>query len=151
MAVSLVILAMTAPRARAQDDSEVGMRAGYNFREEEVLLSAHLLVPMTSRIFFYPSLDVYAPENGNRVGFNGDVKVALPVRIPGGPQLYAGAGIGVINRNTDGMSNSDIGANLLMGLESKIGWIHPFGEGKIMVYDKTQFQLVAGVNIRLGR
>ena len=150
-AALLVSLTMAAAPAAAQSTSYVGMRIGYNFRSEEPLVSAHLQVPMTSQIYFYPSLDVYAPETGNRIGFNGDVKVRLPSSSAMGPRLYAGAGIGVTNRNEDGFSNSDIGANLLFGVESQIGWLHPFAEGKFMIYDRTQFQVVAGVNITLGR
>jgi hypothetical protein len=41
---------------------------------------------MTSRVEFYPSLDIYAPERGNRIGFNGDVKISFPTAP--GPQLY---------------------------------------------------------------
>lgn len=152
LAITAAVLALTiagAP-ASAQSSSHVGMRVGYNFRVEEALLSMHLQVPMTSRIYFYPSLDVYAPEEGNRVGFNGDVKIALPGAPPVGLQLYAGAGLGIINRNEDGFSNSDLGANFLMGIESAIGWIHPFAEGKLMIYDRSSFQMVAGVNITLG-
>ena len=145
---ALIALSMSTTPVDAQANSHVGMRVGYNHRTQEVLLSANLLVPMTSRIFFYPSLDVYLPEDGNRIGFNGDIKVALPGAATG-PQLYAGAGIGVVNRNEEGFSNSDLGANLLFGVESQIGWIHPFAEGKIMLHNQSQLQLIAGVNITL--
>lgn len=141
-------LAITTTPVDAQANSHVGMRVGYNHRHEEVLLSANLIVPMTSRIYFYPSLDVYLPDRGNRIGFNGDIKVALP-GAGTGPQFYAGAGVGVVNRNDEGLSNSDLGANLLIGIESRIGWIHPFAEGKIMLYNQSQLQLLAGVNITL--
>jgi hypothetical protein len=144
----LIALALMSSPLQAQTDSHVGMRVGYNFRAEEAMLSAHMLVPMTSRIYFYPSLDVYTPEKGNRIGFNGDVKVALP-GSPGRPQFYAGAGVGIMNRNEEGFSNSDVGANLLMGIESVIGWIRPFAEAKFMIYDRSQFQMVAGINIRM--
>ena len=147
--VALIASALHTTPATAQSNSQVGMRVGYNFRADEPLLSTHLIVPMTSRIFFYPSLDVYAPEEGNRLGFNGDVKITLPSGTNGSYQLYAGAGLGIINRNEDGFSNSDLGANFLMGIESRIGWIHPFAEGKLMIYDRSQFQLLAGVNITL--
>jgi hypothetical protein len=149
VSAALMALVFTAAPAAAQSNSYVGMRAGYNFGSEEALISAHLQVPMTSRIYFYPSLDVYMPESGNQIGFSGDVKIGLPTSSNLGPRLYAGGGVGVTNRNEEGLSNSDLGANILFGVESQIGSIRPFAEGKIMLYDRTQFQMIAGVSLIL--
>lgn len=142
------LMMVCAAGAGAQASTHVGMRVGYNFKNEEVLLSANLTVPMTSRIEFYPSIDIYTPERGNRIGFNGDVKVMFPTS--GGPQLYAGGGLGIVNRNEGDFSNTDLGVNLLLGLESRIGWIHPFAEGKVLLHDRSQFQLIGGINLTLG-
>jgi hypothetical protein len=149
IAIMSAILAMVvAHGAGAQASTHVGMRIGYNFDHEEVMLSANLTVPMTSRIEFYPSIDIYTPDRGNRIGFNGDVKVMFPTTS--GPQLYAGGGLGIMNRNEGNFSNTDLGVNLLFGLESRIGWIHPFAEGKVLLHDRTQFQLIGGINLTLG-
>jgi hypothetical protein len=150
-AVSSSLLAVSAgvsTGAGAQASTHVGMRVGYNFETDEALLSANLTVPMTSRIYFYPSLDIYTPDRGNRIGFNGDMKISFP--MASGPAWYAGAGVGVVNRNEGDFSNTDVGANLLAGLESRTGWIHPFVEGKVLLYNRSQFQLIAGVNLTLG-
>lgn len=146
-----IAVAVTTAPAAAQANSYVGMRVGYNFRLEDPLISAHLQIPMTSRIYFYPSMDVFAPETGNRIGFNGDIKIGLPSLSAMGPRLYAGAGIGITNHNDAGISTSDVGANFLFGIESQVGWLHPFAEGRLMLYNRSQFQMVAGVNIALGR
>ena len=47
-----------------------------------------------------------------------------------------------------GPANSDV--NLLFGIESRIGWMHPYGEAKLLIYDRTQFALIGGVNVTLG-
>ncbi len=149
LATLLAVLPVSG--AGAQASTHIGMRVGYNFDLEEVLLSANLTVPMTSHIEFYPSLDIYTPEQGNRVGFNGDVKVMLPRSTATGPQFYVGAGLGIVNSNVGDVSNTDIGANLLGGLESRVGWIHPFAEAKILIHDRTQFVLLGGINLTLGQ
>lgn len=148
VAGTMMMIALAAGTAGAQASTHVGMRVGYNFSREEVMLSANLTVPMTSRIEFYPSIDIYTPDRGNRIGFNGDVKVMFP--MSSGPQFYAGGGLGIVNRNEGDFSNTDLGVNLLMGIESRVGWIHPFAEGKILLHDRSQFQLIGGINLTLG-
>ncbi|HEX6313719.1 MAG TPA: hypothetical protein VFZ73_02625, partial [Gemmatimonadaceae bacterium] len=67
MALLALGIAITPAIARGQASTHVGMRIGYNFAHDEAMLSANLTVPMTSRIEFYPSLDIYTPERGNRI------------------------------------------------------------------------------------
>ena len=148
LASTIVAILATAANAGAQATTHVGARVGYNFARDEAMFSANLTVPMTNRIEFYPSLDIYTPETGNRMGFNGDVKVTFPVAT--GPQFYAGAGVGIVNRNVANISTTDVGANLLMGVESRAGWIHPFAEGKVQLHDRAMFQMIGGLNITLG-
>lgn len=145
---SVIAVMAAATSAGAQARPHIGMRVGYNFELEEVLLSTNLTVPMTNRVEFYPSLDIYTPDRGNRIGFNGDVKISFPMNP--GPQLYLGGGVGVVNRNEGDFSNTDVGANLLAGLESRTGWIHPFVEGKVLLHDRSQFQLIGGLNLTIG-
>jgi hypothetical protein len=148
LASTIVAILATAANGGAQTSTHVGARVGYNFAREEAMFSANLTVPMTNRIEFYPSLDIYTPQTGNRMGFNGDVKIAFP--MSNGPQLYAGAGVGIVNRNTRETHSTDVGANLLMGIESRTGWVHPFAEGKIQLQDRAMFQMIGGLNITLG-
>ena len=143
----VVMLAATAGNAGAQ--TKVGARVGYNFETEEVLFSTNLTVPVTSQFAFYPSLDVYTPDDGNRFGFNGDMKFSFPVSS--GPQFYVGGGVGVMSRSVGDFSSTDVGANLLFGLESRTAWVHPFVEGKILFQDESQFMLIGGLNFPIGR
>lgn len=145
----LVMLGVSAAAAGAQQSTHVGGRVGYDFDTREVLFSANLTVPMTSRLEFYPSLDVYTPDQGNRIGYNGDLKYRFP--MTGGPQFYAGGGIGVVSRTVGDFSDTDLGANLLLGLESRTGTVHPFVEGKVLLHDNSRFQLFGGVNLTIGR
>jgi hypothetical protein len=147
LAVSMVAMS-GATAAGAQDRSTlIGGRFGYEFESEERLFSATLTVPMTSRVGFYPSVDIYAPEKGSKIGFNGDVKIFFPkfVRF-----LYAGLGAGVISTTVGDSSSTSFGANLLMGLQANFGWMRPFVEGRAVSRDKTQFQIIGGINISRG-
>ena len=141
-------LAITSTSALAQATTRVGARLGYNIDSEDAVLGANLTVPITTRIEFYPSIDLYTPATGNKVGFNGDVKVLLPYRS--GLQLFGGGGVGIVNRNQGETSNTDVGINLLFGLESRVGRIHPFGEARILLHDDTSLVLLAGVNFLFG-
>ena len=150
--LSLIIaaLAVTTNSAFAQQAStNVGARLGYNFHSDDAVLGLNLTVPISTKIEFYPSIDLYIPDSGNQIGFNGDVKVLLPLRVGG--HFYGGGGIGLVNRNAGEVANTDVGVNLLFGLESLVGWIHPFGEVRWMIYDDPQLALFAGVNFRFGR
>jgi hypothetical protein len=144
----IAALAITSTSALAQASTHVGTRIGYNFQTDEVVLSGNLTVPISTRIEFYPSLELYMPDRGNKIGFNGDVRVFLPTRAI--YDLYAGGGLGIVNQNLGEISNTDVGINLLFGIESRVGRIHPYGEAKLLIHDDTQFVLLAGVNFTLG-
>ena len=138
----------TAAVASAQASTRVGPRIGYDFQSDEAILGASLTVPISTRIEFYPSIDLYTPDRGNKVGFNGDVKVYLPTRAS--YDLYAGGGLGIVNQNVAEISNTDVGINLLFGIASRIGGINPFGEVRVLIHDDTQLVLIAGMNFRMG-
>lgn len=144
----LAALVVFSTRGSAQASTQAGARAGYDFQSDEVILGANLTVPISTRIEFYPSIDLYTPDRGNKIGFNGDVKVFLPVRAS--YKMYAGGGLGIVNQNLGDVSNTDLGLNFLFGIESIIGRVHPYGEVKLLVHDDTQLALFAGVNFILG-
>ena len=141
-------LAASSVSASAQSGTYVGTRAGYNFQTDEVILGASFTVPISTQIEFYPSLELYLPDRGNKMGFNGDVKITLPTRAM--YDLYGGGGLGIVNQNLGDVSNTDLGVNILFGIASRVGRLHPYGEAKLMIHDDTQLVLYAGVNFTLG-
>jgi hypothetical protein len=143
--VGLVALALGASAAVAQERTiNIGGRFGYSHDAEEVVGSASLLVPMTTRVDFYPSVDIYAPERGSKIGFNGDVRIRFP-KV--GDFLYGGFGGGVISTTQGDSSHTEFGANLLLGAELHFGWFRPFVEGRAVRREQTQFQVFGGFNI----
>ena len=152
-AASTFIVLGTAPAA-AQDitlpherPTLIGARYGYEFESEQRIISAMLTVPMNSRVDFYPSVDIYTPEKGSRIGINGDLKISFRNRFR---FFYAGLGAGVISNTVGDSSHTEWGANLLLGGEAHFGWFRPFVEGRAVSRDKTQLQLIGGINISRG-
>jgi hypothetical protein len=81
------------------------------------------------------------------LGFNGDVKFRFPQV---GPEWYVGGGLGVTAIHVSNTSKTEVGGNLMTGLETRSGWIHPFGEARLLLRDRTSFQLIAGLNFTFG-
>jgi hypothetical protein len=144
----LVALAFAASSASAQASTNAGARIAYNFQTDEAIVGASFTVPISTRIEFYPSLELYLPDNGNKIGFNGDVKVYLPTRAS--YDLYAGGGLGIVNQNVSGFSNSDVGINLLFGIGSRVSRVRPFGEVRLLIHDDNQLVMLAGINFSMG-
>jgi hypothetical protein len=103
---------------------------------------------VTNHLEFYPSVDVYFPDNGSRTGFNGDLRYRIATEA--GPDLYFGGGLNIMNRSVDSRSNTDVGASLLMGVESHTGTVRPYAEGRVLMHDRNAFQLVGGLSLTLG-
>jgi hypothetical protein len=138
---------VAAPAASAQRP-HLGIRAGYDFQSKNPVVSTQVTVPVTRVFEFYPSMDVYLPDHGTMMGYNGDVKINLPTTT--GPQLYLGGGLGIQTRNVNQRSSTDVGGNALLGLETRSGWVHPFVEGRAFVSDRNRFSAMAGLNFTLG-
>ena len=155
-AVPVALLAAGAATASAQNGTpapsrrpHIAPRTGYNFDSKDMLVGVQLTAPISGRFDFYPSTDVYFPDQGSRVSFNGDVRYRVPTSE--NLALYAGTGLNVTNRQVNGTSSTDPGMNLLGGLEGRAGWVHPFLEGKVTLRDRSFFQAMTGISISLGR
>jgi hypothetical protein len=133
----------------AQERTHLGFRAGYNFEFEEPAVGVHFAVPIARQFDFYPSLDAFLPASGTRLLFNGDVKYRFNTATVWEP--YLGGGLNLLHRRLDGAGDSELGANLLGGIETRLGNVHPFFEGRVVVQDDASFQLTGGLNITLGR
>lgn len=134
--------------AAAAQAPHVGARLGYDFDSKDMLVSTQVTLPVTSRLEFYPSIDVYLPEEGTRTGFNGDLKFRMPMLS--GPELYVGGGMNVLLRNVNNESDTDVGVKGLLGIETRTGWIHPFLEGRVLMHDESSFQFIGGLNFTFG-
>lgn len=126
----------------------LGPRVAYNFDLEDFAIGAQLGVPIATRLEFYPSFDYYFVDPGSAWGLNADLKY----RFAGESLdwLYVGGGLnftGVDNGNDD----TNVGLNLIGGVETLRGWVHPFGEFRATISDGSFIQLAVGLNFTLGK
>ncbi len=63
--------------------------------------------------------------------------------------VYLGAGLNVARRSVSGVSDTETGANLIGGLESRWGMVHPFLEGRVILNSTSAFQFLGGINVTL--
>jgi hypothetical protein len=144
--VAIIAIATTSV-AQAQS-SRAGARLGIDFDVDELFLGGQLTVPISTMVEFYPSIEIYTPDRGSLIGFNGDFKVRLPTE--GSILMYAGGGLGILSRSVGDNSNTDLGANIFFGIESRVGRVHPVGEARVKLHDGSRFQLIGGLNFVLG-
>ena len=144
MATAALVL-ITAVPAFAQR-SQLGLHGGYNTDQGNFLVGGQAVVPVSSSIDFYPSLDYhFLSGGGNRVGINLDLRLRNAVAEPG-PAWYAGGGLAVMRTSVTGGSDTNTGADIFAGLEGRTGTVHPYGEVRGLLNRNSSVQLVAGVN-----
>lgn len=148
-ALAATLVAGSAVAAEAQTSrAHLGPRVTYNFDAEEVGLGGQVGLPLGNRLELYPSFDVFFVDPGSLWAFNADLKYRFGGE--GMEWLYTGAGLNVTNSSFAGNDESDAGLNLLLGVESLSGWVHPFAEGRVTLGDESAFQLSGGLNFTLG-
>lgn len=125
----------------------IGAHLSYNFDAEKFGIGAQFSYPVARRIEIYPSFDYYFVDAGSLWQLNGDFKYNLREEHN---WFYLGAGLAVARASVGGFSDTNIGANLLGGLETLI-WkkVHPYLEGRLTLSDNTAFQLAGGLNITI--
>ena len=148
-ALATVFLAFAAASyAEAQGRSHLGAHLGINTDFEDVYLGAHGTFFLSRYLELYPSFDVYFPDDGTLLGFNGDFKFLIPTNSGFG--FYAGPGLGILYQSFDDDDDTSVGLNLFGGIESRRGQVHPFLEARTLIHDNTSFQLAFGLNFTLG-
>ena len=151
---TLALAFAAASNLEAQGRSHLGAHLGINTDFEDFYIGGHGTFFLTRYLELYPSIDVYFPDDGTRLGFNGDFKFLIPTDKGFG--FYAGPGLGILYRSFDGdegdVDNDDtsVGLNLFGGIESRRGQVHPFLEVRTLLHDDTSFQIAFGLNFTLG-
>jgi hypothetical protein len=145
MATALVLMVALAGTAQAQTSRmHLGPRISYQFDLEKLGIGAQFSVPIVSHLEFYPSFD-YFIDSGSFWNLNADLKYRLPAESV--RWLYLGAGLNLAHGGDD----TDAGLNLLAGVESLKGRVHPFAEFRFTANHGSTGQIAVGLNFTLGR
>ena len=133
--------------AKAQARLHIGPQIGYNFDYKALVLGGQLSVPIAHNLEFYPSFNYFFVDVGSVFDINMDLKYRLPVEHA--DWLYVGGGLNVTRTKVNGFGNTDARLNLLAGVETRSGNIHPFGEFRLTAGSGSTIQLVGGLNFTL--
>lgn len=134
-------------RVEAQRRTHVGPHVSYNFDAEKAGIGGQLGLPLTSRLDFYPSFDIFFVDQGSLFGLNADFKI----HPDPASALYLGAGLNLARLSVNGNSDTNAGLNLLGGLEASFGAIHPYAELRLILGDGSAVQLSTGLNFTIGQ
>lgn len=134
--------------AQAQARSHLGPQLGYNFDYEALVLGGQFSAPIGPRLEVYPSFNYFFVDVGSVWAINLDLKYRLPIENPN--WLYVGGGLNVARAEAGGVSDTDAAVNLIAGVETRTGNIHPFGEFRLTVGSGSTVQLVGGLNFTLS-
>ena len=146
---TVIALAFTlafAPTAAQAID--FGVRGGVYTDVEEPFFGLELLMPIgTSGWYFNPNAEFVAVSDGDLATVNADFHYDLPLDAP--VYVWVGGGPAVIFRDPPGNRDddeTDVGANLLVG----VGWkdlpVVPYAQAKVILSDESE--VVAAVGVR---
>lgn len=146
---SMSLLFGAGALAAQTDHAHLGAHVLYNTTLEDAGVGAQLSIPVAWHLEFYPSFDYYFENPGTADAFNADIKYRASGA--GYDWIYLGTGLNVTHEAIGAASSTETGWNLFFGAESLRGTIHPFGEARLTVRQRSAFQLQGGLNITLGR
>lgn len=150
IAAALVVATTMTGAVQAQTSRiHLGPRISYQFDLEEIGLGVQLGAPIGRHLEFYPSFDYFLVENGTFWNLNADLKYRLAAASA--EWFYLGGGLNLSRRGNGGGSDTRAGVNVLAGVESLKGRIHPFGELRLTANDGSTGQVAVGLNFTLGR
>lgn len=164
VAIAAFAIPFLAPRAEAQ--LNIIAQAGYDLEMESLFFGggAEFVLPIDAIPFpltIRPTFDYFLGESESEGPFtvswsmwqiNGDV-IAEIMPASEGLGVFAGAGLAYNQYSVDAMgfdaSNSELGLNLLGGIEFAAGALSPFVMARMSTPQTTRFQILGGVKFSL--
>jgi hypothetical protein len=125
-----------------------GPHVAYQFDFEKLGIGAQFSAPLARNLEFYPSLDYFFVDNGSFWALNADLKYRFS--RPSVEWLYVGTGLNIARSGSGSVHDTRAGLNLIGGVESLTGRVHPFGEFRLTVGDGSTAQVAAGLNFTLN-
>lgn len=147
LSVVLSLLVALTPTAPAQA-ADFGVRAGVYEDANEAFVGVELLLTLSDPWFFNPNIEYVFVDNGDLITINADFHYDFDVQAPifvwagGGPALL------VSDRDRPGRDDdgdTELGANLLVGVGWQAGPVVPYFQAKVILADDSQAVLAFGV------
>ena len=135
----LALMAISAPPAAAQD---AGIRGGISVDPDQFYFGGHLETsPLINRLHFRPNLEVGFGDDLMLIGANMEFVYKVPLQGPW--TLYAGGGPALNIYSFDDVDDSEteVGLNILVGVETARGL---FFEFKVGAFDAPDFKFGVG-------
>ncbi len=155
--VAAAFLASVVTFAASPASAQFGVRAGYSFTPDQVVLGAHYMLPIgTSGLHLIPSAEVAFGDDAFTIYGNGDLVYRFNA---GSVKPYLGAGASFVSYDPDDVeiagetfdveSSSDVAFTALGGAWFNAGGSTPwFLEGKIGLDDNSpDVKLMVGVGL----
>ena len=147
---SVVVLALGAPEVRAQ--VRLGGEVSYG-DSYDVAIGARLVASLRSMIpgpslAFHASFDYFFPdvEGLTYWEINPGIVYGIPVRSPGfSPYLGGGLNIAYASSDLTDASDTDLGLNVMGGLQFGAARLRPFVEARLTISGGDQFVLTGGL------
>lgn len=157
---SASLLALVVGLAASPASAQFGVRAGYSFEPNQVVLGGHYMIPIgTSGLHFIPSAEVGFGDELFTLQANGDLTYRF--ESSGSVKPYLGGGITVANYDPDDVDVPDGGEDINVDSETEVGfnaiggaWFNATGstpwflEGKVGLVDEVpDFKVMVGVGL----
>src|SRR5262245_55679967 len=122
MAAAICVFGAVGTKAAQAQSTHVGSFAAYQFDAQDAAMGGQVTLPLVREFDLYPSAAYYFVDTGSMWAVNADMRYRFP-RV-----AYVGTGLNVARRSVGVNNSTDTGLNLIGGVESRKGWIHPFAE-----------------------
>lgn len=148
VAVFVALAAISSPvPAAAQVDLD--LRAGRYADTEEAFIGAGILTGVTGNWYFNPNVEYVFVDPGSLWTLNGDFHYDFA--HSGNWSIWAGGGPALLFRDLEDRrgrrvdSETDFGANLLIGAGLNRGAVRPYGQFKVILADETEAVVALGL------
>lgn len=138
-----MFLSAASVAAPVQGQVSVGGRTGYDHLASAMSVGAELQVPLSSRLVFRPSVDLFAMEFGSYRAYNLDLHYAAT------PALYVGAGLASRWFRASDVAGDVLGTNLFAGVVIPGGQVRPFAEVGVFLKNGARGNGRIGLSVQL--
>jgi len=145
------VLAAAAFAVASPASAQFGVRAGYSFEPDQVVLGAHYSIPVSApSLYFIPSGEVAFGDELFTLNANGDLVYRFSTSGSVKPYVGGGVTLAMYDPDAEGAdSQTEFGANALGGIwlntEGSTPW---FIEGKFGLTDEVpDFKIMAGLGL----